>query len=59
MFIIKIDASEWAINYSLLQKGPDIKLYSVAYNEWKLITVKLNYLIYKKELLTIKQALHQ
>ena len=33
MFIIKMNVSEWVIDYSLLQKGPDEKLYSVVYNE--------------------------
>ena len=59
MFIIKTDVSKWAINYSLLQKDSDEKLYLVVYNKWKLITAKLNYLIHEKELLIIKQTLHQ
>ena len=54
-----MNVSEWAINYSLLQKDSNKKLYSVVYNEWKLITAELNYLIHKKELLMIKQTLCQ
>ena len=59
MFIIKIDVSEWAINYSLLQKDSDRKLHSVVYDEWKLITAELNYPVHEKELLMIKQTLCQ
>ena len=59
MFIIDMNVSEWAIDYSLLQKDPDEKLYPVVYDEWKFTAAELNYPVHEKELLMIKQTLHQ
>ena len=56
-FIIKTNVSEQAIGCVLLQKEKDDKLHPVAFNKQKLLKAKLNYLIYKKKLLSIKKAL--
>ena len=54
-----MDVSEWAIDYNLLQKDSNEKLYLVVYNEQKLTAAELNYSVHEKELLVIKQTLCQ
>jgi hypothetical protein len=56
-FTIETDASEWAIGYVLCQEGEDGKVHPVAFDGRKLKAAELNYLVYEKELLTIKEAL--
>jgi hypothetical protein len=56
-YIIKTDASEWAIGYVLSQLGKDGKPHLVAYDGRKLTGAELNYPVHEKELLAIKEAL--
>ena len=57
-FTIETDASEWAIGAVLLQAHPETgRLHPVAYEERKLSPAEINYLVHKKELLSIKYIL--
>ena len=57
LYTIKTNASKQAISLVLYQNSDDSKLYPIIFSGYKLKAVELNYLVYKKEGLIIKEAL--
>ena len=53
-YVIETDASDFAIGYSLLQKGDDGLLHPIAYEGAKLSDTELKYPVHEKELLAVK-----
>jgi len=50
---IKPDASNYALGLVISQRGPDRKLYPIAFYSRKLTSIEINYKIYDKKLLAI------
>ena len=58
-FIIKAEASDFALGSILSQQGNDEKLHPVAFHSRKFDATKINYEIYDKELLAIVDSFTQ
>jgi hypothetical protein len=58
-FTIETDASDFAIGYSLLQKGDDGLMHPVAFEGRKLRPAETRYPTHEKELLAIKEAINK
>ena len=58
-FTIETDASDFALGYSLLQKGDDGLMHPVAFEGRKLKPAETRYPTHEKELLAIKEALNK
>jgi hypothetical protein len=52
-FFLKNDAFDYALKAVLSQKGMDERLHPIVFHSRKFTTVKINYEIHDKELLTI------